>query len=320
MLDAHSSTKLVVPINLGRRSHRFVALFFASVALLVVSCSDSNGSDVGDAGGPDAGDSLSADKKSSSTPKADDTKKPADAPQTTPRDERKKSADKPTTDKPADKPKDGKPTEPGKEAVELPAGFEHRVLPNGLEVYSAHDPSTANVSVQVWYKVGSKDDPAGRSGFAHLFEHLMFKATRNLPPETLDRLTEDVGGSNNAFTADDMTAYYEIVPANHLERILFAEAERMGSLVVDDDAFKSERDVVKEELRQRVLADPYGRLFNLYLPQEAYQEHPYRRPGIGSLENLDAAPINEVLAFHATFYRPDNAYLIVVGNYEESEL
>ena len=204
--------------------------------------------------------------------------------------------------------------------VDLPAGFKYRVLSNGLEVYSARDTSTANVSVQVWYKVGSKDDPAGRSGFAHLFEHLMFKATRNLPPETLDRLTEDVGGSNNAFTADDTTAYYEIVPSNHLERVLFAEAERLGSLVVDDAAFKAERDVVKEELRQRVLAPPYGRLFSLYVPQEAYQEHPYRRPGIGSLTDLDAAQLGEVLAFHETFYRPDNAYLIVVGNFEENEL
>ena len=193
-------------------------------------------------------------------------------------------------------------------------------MPNGLTVYASRDPNTANVSVQLWYKVGSKDDPAGRSGFAHLFEHLMFKATKNLPPETLDRLTEDVGGSNNAFTADDTTAYYEIVPANHLERILFSEAERMGSLVVDQAAFESERDVVKEELRQRILASPYGRLFGLYVTQEAYAEHPYRRPGIGSISDLDAATIDDVLRFHSTYYRPDNAYLIVVGDFDEAQL
>ena len=97
-----------------------------------------------------------------------------------------------------------------------PLGFAKRVLPNGLEVYTSRDAAASNVTVQVWYKVGSKDDPAGRSGFAHLFEHLMFKSTKNLPPETFDRLTEDVGGSNNAFTADDTTAYFETVPANHL--------------------------------------------------------------------------------------------------------
>ena len=131
-----------------------------------------------------------------------------------------------------------------------PLGFAHRVLPNGLQVYTSRDASTSNVTVQVWYRVGSKDDPAGRSGFAHLFEHLMFKSTENLPTETFDRLTEDVGGFNNASTWDDFTNYYEVVPANHLERLIFAEADRMGSLVVDADVFASERDVVKEEYRQ----------------------------------------------------------------------
>ncbi|MBU2306292.1 MAG: insulinase family protein, partial [Alphaproteobacteria bacterium] len=201
-----------------------------------------------------------------------------------------------------------------------PLGFAKRVLPNGLEVYTARDADTSNVTVQVWYKVGSKDDPAGRSGFAHLFEHLMFKATENLPPETFDRLTEDVGGSNNAFTADDTTAYFETVPANHLQRMLFAEAERMGSLVVDEPTFDSERDVVKEEYRQRILASPYGRLFGLFAPQTIYQDSPYRRPGIGSIEELDAATLDEVLRFHQTYYRPDNAILIVAGNFDPARM
>ncbi|MBY0423888.1 MAG: insulinase family protein, partial [Parvularculaceae bacterium] len=179
------------------------------------------------------------------------------------------------------------------------------------------DPSTANVSVHVWYRVGSKDDPKGRSGFAHLFEHIMFKATRNMPPEYFDRLTEDVGGFNNASTYDDFTNYYEVVPANHLERILWAEAERMGSLVVDKDVFQGERDVVKEELRQRVLSEPYGRLFYLYLNQANYDVHPYGRPGIGSIEDLDASTVEDVRAFHATYYRPDNAVLVVAGNFDD---
>ena len=194
-----------------------------------------------------------------------------------------------------------------------PLGFTKRVLANGLEVYSARDADTSNVTVQVWYKVGSKDDPAGRSGFAHLFEHLMFKSTTNLPPETFDRLTEDVGGSNNAFTADDTTAYFETVPANHLERMLFAEADRMGSLVVDEPTFVAERDVVKEEYRQRILANPYGRLFGLFVPETIYQDSPYRRPGIGSIEELEASSLEDVRRFHATYYRPDAAYLIVAG-------
>ncbi len=200
-----------------------------------------------------------------------------------------------------------------------PLKFTERRLANGLRVYAMPDQNTANVSVQVWYDVGSKDDPAGRSGFAHLFEHIMFKATRNMPAEMLDRLTEDVGGENNASTGDDFTNYYEVVPANHLERLLWAEAERMGSLVVDKAIFLSERDVVKEEFRQRILASPYGKLF-LYLPQTNFSVHPYGRPGIGSIEDLDAATIEDVRAFHATYYRPDNAVLVVSGHFDPAQL
>ena len=201
-----------------------------------------------------------------------------------------------------------------------PIVYKQRTLANGLQVYESLDRGTPNVTVQVWYGVGSKNDPVGRSGFAHLFEHMMFKATKDLPAESFDRLTEDVGGLNNASTADDYTNYYEVVPANHLQRLIWAEAERMGSLVIDEANFKSERDVVKEELRQRVLASPYGRLFALDLPQATYTTHPYHRPGIGSIEELDAATIDDVRAFHETYYRPDNAALIVVGNYDEAQL
>ncbi len=200
-----------------------------------------------------------------------------------------------------------------------PIGFKSRVLPNGMKVFWSVDRTTPNVTVQVWYGVGAKDDPTGRSGFAHLFEHLMFKATRDLPSESFDRMTEDVGGFNNAFTANDTTAYYEVVPANHLQRLLWAEASRLGSLVVDEAVFRSERDVVKEELRQRVLANPYGRFFRIEIPKASYTVHPYRRPGIGSIEELDAATIDDVLNFHATYYRPDNAALIVVGNLDEAQ-
>jgi zinc protease len=195
-----------------------------------------------------------------------------------------------------------------------------RVLPNGLKVYSLHDPNTGNVAVQMWYEVGSKNDPPGRSGFAHLFEHLMFKGTRNMPPEYFDRLTEDIGGANNASTNDDYTNYFETAPANQLERLLWAEAERLGGLVVDEANFKSERAVVEEELRQRVLADPYGRLFSLNIPEASYVVHPYHRPGIGSIADLDASTLEDVRAFHAVYYRPDNANLIVVGNFDQAQL
>jgi zinc protease len=201
-----------------------------------------------------------------------------------------------------------------------PLGFVERTLPNGLRIFTARDTSTSNVAVQVWYKVGSKDDPAGRSGFAHLFEHLMFKATENFPDETFDRLTEDVGGNNNAFTSDDVTAYYQTIPANHLQRLLFAEADRMSSLVVGEEVFQSERAVVQEEYRQGILASPYGRLFGLFEPAVTYQESPYRRTTIGSIEELDAATLEDVRRFHATYYRPDNAYLIVAGNFDQAQL
>jgi len=201
-----------------------------------------------------------------------------------------------------------------------PLGYSRRVLANGMEVYARKDADTSNVAVQVWYRVGGKDDPSGRSGFAHLFEHLMFKATENVPNETFDRLTEDVGGYNNAFTSEDVTAYHEVVPANHLERILFAEADRMGTLVVDEDNFASERDVVKEEYRQSVLSNPFGRLFYLFAPATFYKEHPYRRGVIGSIQELEAASLEDVLRFHRTYYRPDNAFLIVDGNFDETQM
>ena len=201
-----------------------------------------------------------------------------------------------------------------------PIDFSVRTLANGLKVYSAVDRSTSNVTVQVWYGVGSKDDPQGRSGFAHLFEHMMFKATRDMPAEYMDRLTEDVGGFNNASTWDDFTNYYEVIPGNHLERLLWAEAQRMSTLSVDEANFHSERAVVEEELRQRVLADPYGRLFSLAIPEASFTVHPYKRPGIGSIEDLDAASLADVKAFHDTYYRPDDASLIVVGNFDPADL
>ncbi|MFO1014004.1 MAG: pitrilysin family protein [Caulobacteraceae bacterium] len=205
-------------------------------------------------------------------------------------------------------------------SVVPPIVYQERTLPNGMKIYTSLDRTTPNVSVQVWYRVGAKDDPRGRSGFAHLFEHLMFKSTRDMPAEFMDRLTEDVGGSNNASTWDDLTNYYEIVPANHLERVLWAESERLSGLVIDEANFRSERDVVKEELRQSVLADPYGRLFSIYVPAQAFSVHPYSRSAIGSIEDLDAATLDDVRNFHATYYRPDNAALIVVGNFDEAQL
>jgi zinc protease len=197
--------------------------------------------------------------------------------------------------------------------------FRDRTLKNGLRVLSVVDKSSPTVAINVWYHVGSKDDPDGRSGFAHLFEHIMFKSTKNMKAEMMDRLTEDVGGQNNAFTQDDVTVYFETVPSNYLETLLWAEAERLASLTVDEENFKSERAVVQEEFRQSVLAPPNGRLFYA-LDQKSFSAHPYKRPTIGSIEDLDAATIDDVIKFHNTYYRPDNATLIVVGDFDPKQL
>lgn len=200
-----------------------------------------------------------------------------------------------------------------------PLDIKERTLKNGMSVVTLQDNTNPTVSVHVWYDVGGKNDPPGRSGFAHMFEHMMFKATKHMPNEKMDRLTEDVGGFNNASTWPDFTNYYEVVPSNHLEPILWAEADRMVNLNVDEASFVSERDVVKEEYRQGVLAPPYGKLFWL-LDDLTFQKHPYKRGVIGNLDELSAATREDAEKFYRTFYRPDNAVLIVVGDFDQKQL
>lgn len=199
-----------------------------------------------------------------------------------------------------------------------PLNIKERTLANGMRIVSVQDNSNPTVSIHVWYDVGGKNDPPGRSGFAHMFEHMMFKATKHMPNEKMDRLTEDVGGFNNASTWPDYTNYYEVVPSNHLETLLWAEADRMVNLNVDDTNFASERDVVKEEYRQGVLAPPYGKLYWL-LDDVTFQKHPYRRGVIGNLEELTAATRDDAEKFYRTFYRPDNAVLVVVGDFDQKQ-
>ena len=199
-----------------------------------------------------------------------------------------------------------------------PLNIKERTLANGLKIVSLQDNSSPTVAIHIWYNVGGKNDPVGKSGFAHMFEHMMFKSTKNMPNEKMDRLTEDVGGFNNASTADDFTNYYEVVPSNYLETLLWAESDRMVNLNVDDANFASERDVVKEEYRQSVLAQPYGQ-FNEYISSLSYAVHPYKRGVIGNLDQLNAATSADARAFHDLYYRPDNAYLIVVGDFDQKQ-
>jgi len=192
-------------------------------------------------------------------------------------------------------------------------------LANGLKVVTLQDNTSPTVAIHVWYNVGGKNDPQGKSGFAHMFEHMMFKSTKNMPNEKMDRLTEDVGGFNNASTWDDFTNYYEVVPSNYLETLLWAESDRMVNLNVDDANFRSERDVVKEEYRQSVLAQPYGQFFE-YVNSLSYTQHPYKRGVIGDLDQLNAATPADARSFYEMYYRPDNAYLIVVGDFQQAQL
>jgi len=194
------------------------------------------------------------------------------------------------------------------------------VLDNGLEVIALPDNSTANVTTSLWYKVGSKHDPEGRAGFSHLFEHILSRKTVNMPYNMINKLTEDVGGQRNASNWIDRTNYYETVPAQYLETMLWTHRERMAFPVVDDEVFEKERSVVKEELRQRVLAPPYGRFQRFVIPENAFDALPMRRPGIGSIEELDDASLEDARAFHQAYYGPDTATLIVAGNFEIARL
>ena len=198
--------------------------------------------------------------------------------------------------------------------------FTEWTLDNGLRVIAIPDDSTGQVTTSLWYEVGSKHDPEGRSGFAHLFEHILSRKTENMFYNQIYGLTADVGGTRNASTGSDRTNYYETVPAAYLETMLWTHRERMFKPVVDQEVFDRERDVVKEELRQRVLAPPYGRFQRFVLAENAYDVLPQRRPGIGSIEDLDSATLDDARAFHQAYYGPDTATLIVAGNFEMANL
>jgi zinc protease len=190
---------------------------------------------------------------------------------------------------------------------------EHK-LANGLDLLMYEDHSVPVATVQVWYHVGSKNEKPGRSGFAHLFEHMMFKGSAHLGPEEHTNFIASIGGRYNATTDFDRTLYFESIPSNYLERVLWMEADRMSSLNITDENFKSERDVVKEERRLRVENPPFGRLFEVVL-DKTFTTHPYRINSIGSMADLDAATVQDVRDFHSLYYVPNNATLVVSGDF-----
>ena len=196
--------------------------------------------------------------------------------------------------------------------------YDFSKLDNGLTVILSEDHSTPIVHVALWYHVGSKNERAGRTGFAHLFEHMMFKGSKNVEPEAHTSFISSVGGQTNAYTTDDETVFWETVPAQYFPLALWLEADRMASLRISEATFANEREVVKEERRMRVDNQPYGKL-NEIIYDNAFKVHPYKHPTIGSMADLEAASIEDVRDFHATFYVPENATLTLVGDFETAQ-
>jgi zinc protease len=174
------------------------------------------------------------------------------------------------------------------------------------------------VHLQIWYHVGSKNERPGRTGFAHFFEHMMFKGSKNVDPEGHPSYISSVGGQSNAYTTEDATVFWETVPAQYLPLVLWLEADRMASLKIDETAFRNEREVVKEERRMRIENQPYGRLQEI-IADQAFTVHPYKHPVIGSMRDLDAASVSDVRDFWQTYYVPNNATAIVVGDFDKDE-
>src|SRR5688572_15775647 len=191
-------------------------------------------------------------------------------------------------------------------------------LANGLQVVFLEDHSTPIVHAEIWYHVGSKNERPGRTGFAHFFEHMMFKGSKNVEPEGHPSWISSVGGQSNAYTNEDATVFWQTFPAQYLPLVLWLEADRMATLRIDEDVFKTEREVVKEERRMRVENQPYGRL-NEIIYDQAFTVHPYKHPTIGSMKDLEAASVDDVRDFFRTYYVPDNATLVLVGDFDTKE-
>ena len=215
---------------------------------------------------------------------------------------------------------EAKPLSPGREALAIP--YEKYTLPNGLEVLLARDPKLPVVAVNVWYHVGSYDEQPGRTGFAHLFEHMMFQGSKHVPDDVHIALLEQLGGTDlNGTTSFDRTNYFETVPSNQLATALWLESDRMGFLLdtLNEQKLHTQQEVVKNERRQSTETRPYGlaqeKLWQTLFPAP----HPYYGKVIGSMADLDAATLEDVKAFFRTWYTPANATLAIVGDFEPRE-
>lgn len=189
------------------------------------------------------------------------------------------------------------------------------LLDNGMEVVVIPDHRAPIVTHMVWYKIGSADEPPGKSGIAHFFEHLMFKATTNHAAGEFDRAISDIGGSNNAFTSYDYTAFHETVTPSALEQMMSFEADRMRNLILTDEVIKTERDVILEERRSRIDSNPEA-VLDEEVDATLWQNQPYRIPVIGWMQEMEQLNRTDAVAFYDKYYRPNNAVLIVAGDVE----
>ena len=189
------------------------------------------------------------------------------------------------------------------------------LLDNGMEVVVIPDHRAPIVTHMVWYKIGSADEPPGKSGIAHFFEHLMFKATTNHVAGEFDRAISDIGGSNNAFTSYDYTAFHETVTPSALEQMMSFEADRMRNLILTDEVIKTERDVILEERRSRIDSNPEA-VLDEEVDATLWQNQPYRIPVIGWMQEMEQLNRTDAVAFYDKYYRPNNAVLIVAGDVE----
>lgn len=196
--------------------------------------------------------------------------------------------------------------------------FEEYTLDNGLHVILHQDQSAPVVTTSVMYHVGAKNETPDRTGFAHFFEHLLFEGTKNIKRGEWDVLVSSNGGQNNANTSDDRTYYYEVFPSNNLELALWMESERMLHPVINQIGVDTQREVVKEEKRLRYDNSPYGQWL-LAVKENLFEKHPYRWAPIGQIEHLNAASLDEFLAFHNKFYVPNNAVLVVAGDFDKTQ-
>lgn len=190
------------------------------------------------------------------------------------------------------------------------------LLENGLEVLMFKNHQAPVVAVDLWYKVGSKDEQPGKSGFAHLFEHMMFEGSENVGKAEHIKLLTDVGGSVNGSTSQDRTNYWEVIPANQLELALWLEADRMRSLKITKENFENQRATVKEERRLRIDNQPYMPVIYELKDYIAYSNFAYKHSIMGSMEDLDRATLEDVKAFHEIYYRPNNAVMAIVGDFQ----